>query len=62
MAARLGNVIYWLAVALAVLCAVTAFSGAYRGDPAVPFLIGVALIAYAVGWIARYVLSGVSSP
>ena len=62
MAVRLGNVIYWICVIFAWLCAISAFTGASRGTSSVPVLIGLAVIAYLFGWIARYVLSGNQSP
>lgn len=62
MAARLGNVIYWIGVVFAWMCALAAFSGASRGGGSVPILIGLAVVSYLVGWAARYVLSGNTSP
>jgi hypothetical protein len=57
MAARLGNILYWLGsvlAAIALLEALLALSGSSQGGSGV--LIGVVICS--VGWAARFILRG----
>ncbi len=59
MAARLGNILYWLGIvlaAIALLEALLVLFGASQGGSNSAVLIGV--VVCSVGWTARYILRG----
>lgn len=62
IADRLGNVIYWLSVALAWLLAIAAFTIQNKGDEVIPLFLGLAVASYLFGWGVRYILSGKTTP
>ncbi len=59
MAARLGNILYWLGIvlaAIALLEALLVLFGASQGGSNSGVLIGV--VVCGVGWAARHILRG----
>ena len=60
MLERLGNLLYWLGNALAVLCVLLIFAGLFWGAPTLELMVGVGAIVlfWSAGRFARYLLAG----
>jgi len=56
MAARLGEVLYWVFFILAALVLLMVWNGGRLADPGLEILIAVLL--WALGYACRYVLAG----
>ena len=60
MSERLGNLLYWLGNALAVLCVLLILAGLFWGATTLDLMVGVGamVLFWVAGYFARYLFAG----